>query len=283
LKQSFLIIVFLQSIPLYAQTYYRSLSDSAVKHELTITPIIGYSELKFLEGPMGGSIDYNNAHFNTRAPQIGCALNYLLTPNACLGLAAEYQMIPFSTMNIRQVYYYTNVSNPYKFTTSPEMEASFNYFLDNDNFNIGAAVSYQSMQCTPTGQQSFFPNSLQFSYVDIGIPILYDFQEGKNNPLHFFIGMRGDLTVWKEKDKSTNNSDSLYASIIVTPGEDVRRANYLEVSLLFHGGMRYSFTPGIRMQLDVGFGFNSPYYSQLGMIFRLNKWNKKQLSKQTLN
>lgn len=257
-----------------AQTYYRSLADSSIKHELTITPIIGYGELKFLEGPMGGSIDYNNAHYNTLAPQIGCSINYLATRNACFGLAAEYQMMPFSNMDIRQVYYYTNVSNPYKFTTSPEIEASFNYFLDNDNFNIGAAVSYQTMQCTSTGQQSFFPNSTQFSYVDIGIPLLYDFQEGNNNPLHFFIGMRGDLTIWKEKDKSTNRSDSMYASIIVTPGEDIRRANYLEVSLLFHGGMRYSFTPAIRMQLDVGFGFSCPYYSQLGLIFRLNNWRK---------
>ncbi len=259
-----------------AQTYFRSLSDSSIKHELTITPLIDYGELKFIEGPLGGSIDYNNSHYLTRAPQVGCSINYLATPNACLGLAAEYQIIPFYTMNIRQVYYYTNVSNPYKFTTSPEIEASFNYFLDNDNFNIGAAVSYQSMQCTPTGQQSFFPNSIQFSYIDIGIPLLYDFQEGNSNPLHFYVGMRADLTIWKEKDKTTNNSDSLYATVIVKPGEDARRGNNLEVSLLFHGGMRYSFTPSVRMQLDIGFGFNCPYYSQLGIIFRLNGWHKKK-------
>jgi hypothetical protein len=261
---------------LHAQTYYRAPSDSTIKHELTITPIIGYGELKFLEGPMGGSLDYNKAHFNTRAPQIGCSINYLLNENACIGLSAEYQSIPFSSTYIRQVYYYPNISNPYTYNTSPEIEASFNYFLDNDNFNIGAVVGYQNMQCTSTGQQSFFPNSIQFSYVDVGIPLLYDFQSKDNKPLHFFIGMRADLTVWKEKDKSTNHSDSMYASIIVTPGEDIRRANYLEVSLLFHGGMRYSFTPSIRMQLDVGFGFNSPYYSQLGVIFRLNGWHKKK-------
>ncbi|MHB8259668.1 MAG: outer membrane beta-barrel protein [Bacteroidia bacterium] len=267
------VLFFVEITLLPAQTYYKTLSDSSIKHELTITPIIGYGELKFLEGPLGGSIDYSNAHFLTRSPILGCSINYLVTENACIGLSAEYQTIPFSAMYIRQVYYYNNISNPYKYTTSPELEASFNYFLDNDNINIGAVVSYQTMQCTPTTQQSFFPTAIQFSYVDIGIPLLYDFQSKDNNPLHFFIGMRGDLTIWKEKDnKSNNRTDSTYASIVITPGEDIRRPNYLEFSLLFHGGIRYSFSPSIRMQLDVGFGFNTPYYSELGVIFRLNKW-----------
>lgn len=256
-----------------AQTYYRDSpsSESGIKHELTITPTIGYSEMSFLEGPMKNSIYYNNFHFLTRSPEFGCALNYMLNEDANIGITVNYQPIPFSSMYIRQVHFYNQASNLYKFTNSPEFECSYNYFLLEDDINIGVVVNYQTMQCASLGQQPFYPPDLQFRYYNIGIPILYDFKGINKTRLHYFAGFRVDLSVWNEKDNWSMGYNAQYEPVIITVREDFRRTNDVQFNLLFHGGMRYSVSPGIRTQLDFGFGFSTPYYAQLGVIFRLNK------------
>jgi hypothetical protein len=264
-----IIMFFYGIISLPAQTYYRSLSDSNVRHELTITPIVGYGELRFLEGPIGGSICYDNMHFLTRSPQFGCSLNYMVTKESCIGLSMEYQPLPFSSMYIRQIYFYTNTSNLYKSSTSPEVECSFNYFIS-ENASMGVATSYQTMKFTSVTQQPFFPDAIEFNTFNIGISALYDFQGIDDDKLHCYVGARGDLTIWNEKDKWSGGSNDQYRQI-VTPGEDTRRQNVLQLNLLFHGGIRYFISSRVRTQLDLGFGFGTPYYAQLGIILRITK------------
>ncbi|HXB38903.1 MAG TPA: hypothetical protein VNZ49_00080 [Bacteroidia bacterium] len=261
-----------------AQTYYpdRSGVDSSSKHELTITPTVSYSELRFLEGPMDNSLCYNNSHFLTTSPGFGCSLNYMATENAYFGLSVDCQTVPFSSMYIRQSYFYNFVSNQYKLTIYPEIECSFNYFLTDeiDNMSVGAAISYQTIKCTSIDQQSFFPDAVQFGCVNVSIPLLYDFPNLNGRRLHFFVGTRATLTVWYENDTWSQGRNMSYEPI-VTPGTVDRRFNNLQTNLLFHGGMRYPISPAIRTQLDFGFGFGTPYYAQLGVIFRLNKKKRK--------
>jgi hypothetical protein len=252
------------------QVFYSTPEDSIIKHELIITPAIGYGELSFLETHLADALYYNNIHYHTASLAFGCSLDYLLTSELLIGLEANYQTLPFSSLNIEQLYYYNYVSNPYVCIKIPELGCSVDY-LESDNTSIGLRVSYQTIQWTSTGQQSFYPDGLQFSCLNFGLQTLYYFEGRNRGTLDYYIGGRIDLSIWAEKDSWANgNSNSQYIPIIVSSSNNLVGVNDLQLSLLFYGGMRYFLSPTFGIHLEVGFGFGSPYYSECGFVLRLN-------------
>ncbi|MBS1647972.1 MAG: outer membrane beta-barrel protein [Bacteroidetes bacterium] len=262
-----------------AQVYFKDnlQPDSATGHELTITPIIGAGEMKYLESRVADAVSFNNMHSNIIAPIAGLSLNYLLTKNASIGLSAEYQPLTFSQMRLRQVLFYNNVSNYYNCKVLPEIEASFNYYLDDEieDLNIGASLSYQAIQCASAGLQNFYPTGITFSCITAAIPLTYDFKGRVGKKMHYFVGTCVSLSVWTEADQWSNGPNYQYHQVI-TPGEDFRRPNNIQLGLLFHGGIRYHFSKRLRLQVDYGFGLGTPYYMQVELISSLFQGTSKK-------
>lgn len=243
--------------------------DSVVRHELLITPTIGYGELPYLESHLADALYYNNIHFLTASPVFGCTLDYILTSEILIGLEANYQTVPFSAVNIEQLYYYNNISAPYIFKTTPQFGCSAD-FLESDNTSIGLTASYQTIQWSSISAQTFYPNSLQFNCLNLGLRALYYFEGRNSSALDYYLGGRIDLSVWNEKDSWINSSNNQYIPIIISSPDNLSRPDNLQLSLSFYGGVRYFFLPALGMHAEIGFGLGSPYYAEFGIIVRLN-------------
>ncbi len=249
--------------------------DSNLKHALVITPSFGYGELPFLEGPMAGAIYYNDEYHKTGSALINCSVDYLLTPFLNIEAAVSYQPAPFSSMVIEQYYYYQYASNPYSFNIAPAIQLAADYYKS-DNASVGLAASYQSIRCSSQNVQPFYPGSVLFQEYSLGVRSIYYFEGRYSKNLQFYLGGRLDICVWNETDNWNNGSNSQYIPVIVSSTDGLILPNNSQFSMTFIGGARYFFTPHIGAQLEAGFGFGSPYYSQFGFVIMLNNRNLKQ-------
>lgn len=274
---AFLVLLFLFSkvsaqVPNSSKEYVFN-PDSAPRQELYITASAGFGELPLLESHIDDAIYYNNIHSLRQSPLFSCSIEYLITSELLIGLNANYQTIPFSSLNIIQPFYYGNISAPYTFNTTPEFGFSLDY-LQSDNTSIGIVSSYQSMQFASAGQQTLYPIGIHFTDFDIGLRTLYYFEGRNSNSLDFYIGGTLTLSVWKENDNWNNGVvNHQYIPIIISPSDSaagITRPDNLQVSMLFYGGMRYFFAPAIGMLAEIGFGFGTPYYARCGLVIRLN-------------
>ncbi|MGP8215664.1 MAG: hypothetical protein ACLQQ4_08895 [Bacteroidia bacterium] len=247
----------------YSDTAFLSSNDSDKKHEVLITPGIGYSELPILESPMNYVIFYNNEHNLTTSPELVASLDYLVTDDIGMGLAINYQLMPFTSLSIKQPYFYPYPLYPYSYYASSEFGCSLDHLADN-NVNAGLAISYQTMQCKSlSAQQAYYPYSMQFNCFNFGIRKLFYLKSIKINNLYFYIGGIAELSIWKEVDNWGSVTNNQYDPVI-------NYENTLQINLLLLGGVKYFFINSIGMQLELGYGFGTPYYAQLGIIIRLH-------------
>lgn len=235
--------------------------DSNRKHELLITPVVGYGELPIIESPLSNVIFYNNEHNLTTSLNYGCSVDYLVSNSVSVGLEANYQTVPFNSLIIKELYFYQTVSYPYSYINSPVFGCSADFIQSNGSFGID--INYQTVKCSSsTTQQPFYPYSILFQSGEIGLRKLFYFEKGKRNNWYFYMGGRADFSVWNETDNWSLGYNSSYEPIF-------NEVHDFQLSLLFIGGIRYFVLHSLGIQLEGGFGFGSPYYLQSGIIFRL--------------
>lgn len=271
-----LLLLLLDYIPAAGTSFTDSVTRGvpSVKHPLVLSPSVGYGELPFLEGPMAGTVYYNGEHYKTGSELFNCSVDYLLMQYLNINAAITYQPVPFSSVNIEQYYYYQYASNPYSFNLSPAFEFAADYYKS-DNTSIGLVASYQSIRCSSLNGQSFYPGSVLFREYALGLRSLYYFEGRYNKNLQLYIGGRLDVCVWNETDNWVNGSNSQYIPVVVSSTDGLILPNDSQFSMTFIGGMRYFLTTHVGMQVEAGFGFGSPYYSQFGLVFMLNNGNLK--------
>jgi hypothetical protein len=238
--------------------------DSNKKHEILITPAIGYGELPLLESPMSYVLFYNNEHNFTTSPEIGCSVDYPVIKNVNLGLDINEQIMPFASLSIKQPYYSPFPLYPYTFSPSPIYGCSVDYVVDN-NVTAGLILNFQTIKSTSQSapQPIYYPYSLQFNCYDMGIRKVFYFKSDKINNLYFYLGARGDVSLWNEADNWSTGYNNQYNPIITS-------ANKFQLQLLLIGGMRYFILPSLGTQIELGYGFGTPYYAQLGIVIRIN-------------
>jgi hypothetical protein len=162
--------------------------------------------------------------------------------------------------------YYGNL---YQGTILPEYGASLDYLVS-QSMSMGLAANYQSVTYTqtnsqqPYNQNQYYPYSVQFSRVNIGMRNLFYFPGNNSDNFHLYIGVRAGLSLWYEVDNwsnNTNNNNNYYREVI-----DSYDNTHLSIQVIW--GVRYFVTPDIGMQLELALG--TPYYAQFGITFRLN-------------
>jgi hypothetical protein len=239
-----------------------SKTDSTVKHETRLTPAIGYRQPPILESPIANDIFINSKYYLTASPEFGFSIDYLMAKNVNIGVAINYQTIPFTDLSIQRPFY--NRSSPYSFTTSPEFGCNLDY-SQSKKTSIGLSITYQAIYTRSLSpQQPYYPHSLQFNCLDVGIHKIFFFQDSKNNNLHFYAGAKASLSIWNEADNWSNGYTNQYEPIIIY------FPNNLQLSFLVFGGIHYFILPDILLQTELGFGYSTPFYAQFGITILLN-------------
>ncbi len=158
-----------------------------------------------------------------------------------------------------------NYGYNYNSVSSPDFGCSVDY-LATQIFSFGLGINYQTIKYTlvnpQTNYNSYYdPNSAQFNRLNIGMRGLFYFSNVNTESLQFYMGARAGLSFWKEIDTWTSAINYDYRPLISSQNDGI-----LSFQLIM--GSRYIISSDIGIQIELGLG--SPYYGQVGVVFRLN-------------